>query len=154
MNYNSHSTVQNSRTLQGEEEEKEEKEEGEGEQEATQAREEMLVWVVDLKLVAASVEDSALMLFLSVLKKEENENGGVDGLLKLLPLWRKREKQSVEREKCGGEDGDQVGGDSGGGQRCWWLGCCGAGRSLQRCHCSLLWDITISKGGVGVHGGV
>ncbi|XP_052304289.1 uncharacterized protein LOC18107321 [Populus trichocarpa] len=82
-----------SETLQGEEEEgEEEKEEGEEEQEATQAREEML---------------------------EENENGGADGLLKLLLLllWRKREKQSVEREKCGGEDGDQADGDSGGGQR-------------------------------------
>jgi hypothetical protein len=112
--------------------------------------------VVDLKLVVVSVEDSALMLFLPVLEKEENENGGADGLLKLLLLllWRKREKQSVEREKCGGEDGDQADGDSGGGQRCWWLGCCGAGRSLQWCHCSLLWEITISKGGAGVHGGV
>jgi hypothetical protein len=78
--------------------------------------EEMLVWVVDLKLVVASVEDSALMLFLSMLEKEENKNGGADGLLKMLPLWRKREKQSVEREKCGGEDGDQASGDSGGGQ--------------------------------------
>jgi hypothetical protein len=33
-------------------------------------------------------------LLMSVLEKEENENGGVDGLL---PLWRKKEKQSVER---------------------------------------------------------
>jgi hypothetical protein len=43
-----------------------------------------------------------LMLLLPMLEKEENENGGTD---RLLPLWRKREKQSVEREKCGGEDG-------------------------------------------------
>ena len=34
------------------------------------------------------------MLLLPMLEKEENENGGVDGLL---PLWRKSEKQSVER---------------------------------------------------------
>ena len=34
------------------------------------------------------------MLLMSMLEKEENENGGVDGLL---PLWRKKEKQSVER---------------------------------------------------------
>jgi hypothetical protein len=52
------------------------------------------------------------MLLLQVLEKEENENGGAD---KLLPLWRKRKKKSVEREKCGGEDGYQVGGGSGGG---------------------------------------
>jgi hypothetical protein len=35
------------------------------------------------------------MLLLQVLEKEENENDGVDGLLL---LWRKREKQLVERE--------------------------------------------------------
>jgi hypothetical protein len=35
------------------------------------------------------------MLLLPVLEKEENENDGVDGLLL---LWRKREKQLVERE--------------------------------------------------------
>jgi hypothetical protein len=52
------------------------------------------------------------MLLLPVLEKEENEHGGAD---KLLPLWRKRKKKSVEREKCGGEDGYQVGGGSGGG---------------------------------------
>ena len=52
------------------------------------------------------------MLLLSVLEKEENKNGGADGQL---PLWRKREKQSVEREKCCGEDGYQVGADRGGG---------------------------------------
>jgi len=51
-----------------------------------------------------------LMLLLPVLEKEENENGADD----LLPLWRKREKKSVEREKCGGEDGCRVGGSSGG----------------------------------------
>jgi hypothetical protein len=50
------------------------------------------------------------MLLLPVLEKEENENGGVDGLL---PLWRKWEKQSTEREKCGGEDGCQADGDIG-----------------------------------------
>jgi hypothetical protein len=96
VNYNSRSTVQNSGTLQGEgegeeeEEEEKEEEEGEGEQEATQAREDLLVWVVNLKLVAVSVVDSVLMLFLPVLEKEEYENGGADGLLKLLLLWRKR----------------------------------------------------------------
>jgi len=42
------------------------------------------------------------MLLLPVLEKEENKNGDVD---KLLQLWRKREKQSMEREKCDGEDG-------------------------------------------------
>ena len=51
-------------------------------------------------------------VLLPVLEKEENKNGGVNGLL---PLWRKREKQSIEREKCGGEDGCQAGVDSGGG---------------------------------------
>jgi len=40
------------------------------------------------------VVKSVVMLFLSVLEKEENEKGGIDGLL---PLWRKREKQLVER---------------------------------------------------------
>ena len=35
---------------------------------------------------------------------------GADGLL---PLWRKREKQSTEMEKCGGEDGCQADGDIG-----------------------------------------
>ena len=49
------------------------------------------------------------MLLLPVLEKEENENGDAD---ELLPQWRKREKKSVEREKCGGEDGCQAGGDS------------------------------------------
>jgi len=38
------------------------------------------------------------MLLLQVLEKEENENGDAD---ELLPQWRKREKKSVEREKCG-----------------------------------------------------
>jgi hypothetical protein len=52
------------------------------------------------------------MLLLLVLEKEKNKNGGADGLL---PSQRKKEKQSVEREKCGGEDGGQAGGDSGGG---------------------------------------
>jgi hypothetical protein len=61
------------------------------------------------KLVAASVEESVLLL--PILEKEENENGGAGGLL---PLWRKKEKQSVERDKCGGEGGGQAGGDSGG----------------------------------------
>jgi hypothetical protein len=50
------------------------------------------------------------MLLLPVLEKEENKNGGADGLL---PLWRKREKQSTEMEKCGGEDGCQADGDIG-----------------------------------------
>jgi len=45
-----------------------------------------VVWVVSLKLVAASVEESVLLL-LPILEKEENENGGVDWLL---PPWRKR----------------------------------------------------------------
>jgi len=54
------------------------------------------------------------MLLLPMLKKEENEDDDVDGLL---PLWRKTEKQSVEREKYGGEDGGQVGGENGGGWR-------------------------------------
>ena len=44
-----------------------------------------VVWVVALKLMAASVEESLLLL--SILEKEENENGGADGLL---PLWRKK----------------------------------------------------------------
>jgi hypothetical protein len=44
-----------------------------------------VVWVVSLKLVAASVEESVLLL--PILEKEENENGGVDWLL---PPWRKR----------------------------------------------------------------
>jgi hypothetical protein len=44
-----------------------------------------VVCVVALKLVAASVEDSVLLL--PILEKEENENGGADGLL---PLWRKK----------------------------------------------------------------
>ena len=49
------------------------------------------------------------MLLLPVLEKEENENGDAD---ELLPQWRKREKKSVVREKCGGEDGCQAGGGS------------------------------------------
>jgi len=49
------------------------------------------------------------MLLLPVLEKEENENGDAD---ELLPQWRKREKKSVERDKCGGEDGCQAGGGS------------------------------------------
>ena len=52
------------------------------------------------------------MLLLPVLEKEEKENGGVD---ELLSLWRKREKKSMEREKCAGEDGCQASGGSGGG---------------------------------------
>jgi hypothetical protein len=52
------------------------------------------------------------MLLLPVLEKEENENGGAD---ELLSLWRKREKKSMEMEKCGGEDGCQAGGGSVGG---------------------------------------
>jgi hypothetical protein len=59
-----------------------------------------------------------LLLLLPVLEKEENKNGGVDGLL---PLWRKREKQSVKREKCGGEGGGQAD-DEGVGGRGWLLG--------------------------------
>ena len=59
-----------------------------------------MVWVVALKLVAASVEESLLLL--PILEKEENENGGADGLL---PLWRKKDELSVERDKCGGEGG-------------------------------------------------
>jgi hypothetical protein len=35
-----------------------------------------VVWVVSLKLVAASVEESVLLL--PILEKEENKNGGVD----------------------------------------------------------------------------
>jgi len=49
-----------------------------------------------------------MMLLLLVLEKEENKNDGAD---ELLPLWRKREKQSMEREKCGGEDGCLAGSD-------------------------------------------
>jgi len=51
-----------------------------------------VVWVVDLKLVAAFMEESVLLL--PILEKEENEYGGADGLL---PLWRKKEELSVER---------------------------------------------------------
>jgi hypothetical protein len=47
------------------------------------------------------------MLLLPVLEKEENENGGAD---RLLPLWRKKEELSVERDKCGGEGGRRAGG--------------------------------------------
>jgi len=65
-----------------------------------------VVWVVALKLVAASVEES-LLLLLPILEKEENENGGADGLL---PLWRKNDELSVERDKCGGEGGRRAGG--------------------------------------------
>jgi hypothetical protein len=46
-----------------------------------------VVWVVSLKLVATSVEESVLLL--SILEKEENKNGGVDWLL---PPWRKKEE--------------------------------------------------------------
>ena len=53
-----------------------------------------MVWVVALKLVVTFVEESVLLL--SILEKEENENGGSDGLL---PLWR-IEELSVERDKC------------------------------------------------------
>ena len=63
-----------------------------------------MVWVVSLKLVAASVQESVL---LPILEKEENENGGADGLL---PLWRKKDELSVERDKCGGEGGRRAGG--------------------------------------------
>jgi hypothetical protein len=42
------------------------------------------------------------VLLLPILEKEENKNDGVDGLL---PLWRKKEVLSVERNKCGGEGG-------------------------------------------------
>ena len=59
-----------------------------------------VVRVVTLKLVATSVEE--LVLLLPILEKEENKNDGVDGLL---PLWRKKEVLSVERNKCGGEGG-------------------------------------------------
>jgi hypothetical protein len=64
-----------------------------------------VVWVVGLKLVATSVEESLLLL--PILEKEENENGGAD---RLLPLWRKKEELSVERDKCGGEDSRRAGG--------------------------------------------
>jgi hypothetical protein len=64
-----------------------------------------VVWLVSLKLVAASVEESVLLL--PILEKEENENGGVDWLL---PPWRKKEELSVERDKCGGEGGRRAGG--------------------------------------------
>jgi len=50
------------------------------------------------------------MLLLPVLEREENKN---DSANKLLPLWRKRQKQSEERKKYGGEDGCQASGDSG-----------------------------------------
>jgi len=47
-----------------------------------------------------------------------------------------------------------VHGGCNGAQRCWWLGCYGAGRrSLQWCYCSLWWAITIAEGGAGVRGG-
>jgi len=57
-----------------------------------------VVWVVSLKLVAAFMEESVLLL---ILEKEENKNGGVDWLL--LPLWRKKKEFSVERDNCAGE---------------------------------------------------
>jgi len=63
-----------------------------------------VVWVVDLKLVAAFMEESVLLL--PILEKEENEYGGADGLL---PLWRKKEELSVERDKFGGEGGRRAG---------------------------------------------
>jgi len=52
------------------------------------------------------------MLLLPVLEKEKNKNGGADGLLL---SQRKREKPSVERKKCSGEDSGQVGGDGSSG---------------------------------------
>jgi hypothetical protein len=64
-----------------------------------------VVWVVALKPVAASVEESVLLL--PILEKEENENDGVEGLL---PLWRKHEVLLVERDKCGGEGGRRASG--------------------------------------------
>jgi hypothetical protein len=64
-----------------------------------------VVRVVALKLVAASVEESVLLL--PILEKKENENDGVDGLLS---LWRKKKVLSVERNKCGGEGGRRAGG--------------------------------------------
>jgi hypothetical protein len=57
-----------------------------------------VVWVVSLKLVAASVEESVLLL--PILEKEENENGGVDWLLS---PWRKKDELSVERDNFAGE---------------------------------------------------
>jgi hypothetical protein len=44
-----------------------------------------VVQVVTLKLVAAFVEESVLLL--PILEKEENENDGVDGLLPQWRLW-------------------------------------------------------------------
>jgi hypothetical protein len=64
-----------------------------------------VVRVVTLKLAATFVEESVLLL--PILEKEENENDGVDGLL---PLWRKIEVLSVERNKCGGKGGRRAGG--------------------------------------------
>ncbi|XP_011015774.1 PREDICTED: uncharacterized protein LOC105119343 [Populus euphratica] len=58
-----------------------------------------VVRVIALKLMAASVEES--MLLLPILEKEENENDGVDGLLL---LWRKKKVLSAEGNKCGGEN--------------------------------------------------
>jgi hypothetical protein len=64
-----------------------------------------VVWVVSLKLMAASVEE--LVLLLPILEKEENKNGSLDWLL---PPWRKKKELSAERDKCGGEGGRRAGG--------------------------------------------
>jgi hypothetical protein len=71
---------------------------------ATWAREELLVWEVNVKMVVAFVEESMLLLML-VLEKEKTKMMTIIGLLELLSLWRKKDKQSMKREKWGGADG-------------------------------------------------